>query len=161
MPILASSPSATVLEPYAASTSTPPGVSSNENNEHTHSSIHGLSVGARVGIAVGVFATLLLVALLLVGIPYIQNRRRTRAMQRAVEEVERGTEMRKATGSQSEAFGASKDNMVLESRVEIVVDDDESTRDMVASWDGWNATWDEDDELERGRKGMSLPRRIY
>lgn len=82
-------------------------------------------------------------------------------MQRAVEEVERGTELRKASGSRSDGFTESKDNMVLESRVEIVVDDDESTRDMVATWDGWNATWDEDEELERGRKGMSLPRRIY
>lgn len=126
-----------------------------------HSSSHNLSTAAKVGIAVGVFVSLLLIALLLIGIPYFQERRRTRAMQRAVEEVERGTEMRKTVGSRSDGFTESKDNMVLESRVEIVVDDDESTRDMVAHWDGWNATWDEDEELERGRKGMSLPRRIY
>ena len=57
----------------------------------------------------------------------------------------------------------SKENMVLESRVEIVVDDGESERDVVDAWDGWNASWDEDEEeeQERGRKGMSLPRREY
>ena len=83
-------------------------------------------------------------------------------MQRAVDEVERGIEMRKDVGASESS--ESKENMVLESRVEIVVGDDESERDVVDAWDGWNATWagdDEEDLEERGRKGMSLPRREY
>jgi hypothetical protein len=56
----------------------------------------------------------------------------------------------------------SKENMVLESKVEIVVEDSESESGAVDRWDGWDASWEEeDDEMERGRKGMSLPRREY
>lgn len=73
--------------------------------------------------------------------------------------------MRKDVGhGSSSADTESKENMVLESRVEIVVGDEESVRDVVEAWDGWNATWDgneEEEEEERGRKGMSLPRREY
>jgi hypothetical protein len=81
-------------------------------------------------------------------------------LQRAVDEVERGIEMHKDVSHGS--VSQSKENMVLESRVEIVVGDYESERGVVDTWDGWDASWeDEDDELERGRKGMSLPRREY
>jgi outer membrane lipoprotein SlyB len=92
-----------------------------------------------------------------------------------VEEVERGIEMgrgggeskeRIVGGSVSGGFGSeSKENVVLESRVEIIVEgDDESERNVLDEWDGWSAgvgqDLDQDDE-ERGRKGMSLPRREW
>jgi hypothetical protein len=81
-------------------------------------------------------------------------------LERAVEEVERGIEMHKDVSQKS--VSESKENMVLESRVEIVVEDSESESGAVDRWDGWDASWeDEDDEMERGRKGMSLPRREY
>jgi hypothetical protein len=50
---------------------------------------------------------------------------------------------------------------VLESRVEILIDDGMSERNAIEAWDGWDGRWTEDDDLERGRKGMSLPRREY
>jgi low affinity Fe/Cu permease len=127
----------------------------------TAPSTHTPSTGAKAGIGIGVAISVLLVAFLIFGIPYLRSRQRTRALQRAVDEVERGTEMHKATSHVSMTIGESKENMVLESRVEIVVADDESDRDVVAAWDGWDATWEEGDDMERGRKGMSLPRRAY
>jgi hypothetical protein len=54
----------------------------------------------------------------------------------------------------------SKENMVLESKVEIVGHDGESERHVLDNWDGWSVGVEEDFE-ERGRKGMSLPRREY
>jgi hypothetical protein len=54
----------------------------------------------------------------------------------------------------------SKENMVLESKVEIVVHDGENGRNVLDDWDGWSAGVEED-LGERGRKGMSLPRREY
>jgi hypothetical protein len=89
-------------------------------------------------------------------------------LKRAVDEVERGIEMRKDVGHGSASEGTeSKENMVLESSVDIVIGDEgeESERDVVDAWDGWNATGygdeEEEEEGERGRKGMSLPRREY
>jgi hypothetical protein len=120
----------------------------------------GLSTGASIGIGIGVAAFILIIGAIACGVPYFRNRKRTRALERAVEEVERGIEMHK--DASHESVGESKENMVLESRVEIVVEDSESESGAVDRWDGWDASWeDEDDEMERGRKGMSLPRREY
>jgi hypothetical protein len=128
---------------------------------NTSQSTHGLTAGASIGIGFGVAVFILTIGILACGVPYIRNRRRIRALQRAVEEVERGIEMHKDVSHGNNV--ESKENMVLESRVEIVVDDDEeSERGAVDRWDGWDASWeDENDEMERGRKGMSLPRRDY
>jgi hypothetical protein len=123
-------------------------------------STRGLRTGASIGIGIGVSAFILIIGSIACGVPYLRNRRRARALERAVEEVERGIEMHKDVSQKS--VSESKENMVLESRVEIVVEDSESESGAVDRWDGWDASWeDEDDEMERGRKGMSLPRREY
>jgi hypothetical protein len=81
--------------------------------------------------------------------------------------VERGTELKDATASES------KENMVLESRVEILVDEGDGSEgggsDGGDEWDaGTDGESDDDDEdlgrgraWERARNGMSLPRREY
>jgi hypothetical protein len=79
--------------------------------------------------------------------------------------VEDGTELEESTASES------KENMVLESRVEIVIEEEQHSES--ESWDG-ESQWgigtdgeDSDDDLgewgrgggwERGRNGMSLSR---
>jgi H+/gluconate symporter-like permease len=131
------------------------------DNAHAASTISNLGTGAKIGIGIGVAVIVLLIMFLIFGIPYLRQRRHVRGLRRAVEEVEHGIEMQKTAGQSNEDINESKENMVLESRVEIVVGDDESERDVVGNWDGWNATWEEEDDLERGRKGMSLPRRDY
>lgn len=130
----------------------------------TASNTHGLSDGVKAAIGISVVVIIvLLLAFLVLGIPQIRSRRRAQALQRAVEEVERGVEMQKPAEHGSEAMSDGKENMVLESRVEIVVDDGASERNVVDTWDGWNATYEDDDAhgVERGRQGMSLPRREY
>lgn len=72
---------------------------------------------------------------------YLRRKRQERALKRAIDEVERGTELKESSERES------KENMVLESRVEIVVDGEEegSVRD---SWDGesqWDAGTEGDD----------------
>ena len=83
------------------------------------------------------------VALLLnlVGVCYIR-RRRDRALRRAVEEVEHGVRLRRVLG------GESEENMVLDGKGVVVSD----VREVQA--------WDENGDLG-GRKGMSLPRRVW
>jgi uncharacterized membrane protein YciS (DUF1049 family) len=126
----------------------------------TSLSTRALSTGASIGIGVGVTVFIVIIGAIACGVPYVRSRRRARALERAVEEVERGIEMHKDAGHESVV--ESKENMVLESKVEIVVEDSESESGAVDRWDGWDASWeDEDDEMERGRKGMSLPRREY
>jgi hypothetical protein len=145
----------------AAPIVTPPTGLPADAHAHSASPISSLDTGAKIGIGVGAAALVLLISFLVFGIPYIRRKRRVRALRRAVEEVEHGIEMQKTAGKSNEEVDESKENMVLESRVEIVVGDAESERDVVDHWDGWNATWEEEDDLERGRKGMSLPRRDY
>jgi hypothetical protein len=157
-PVAASSPPANTFD---APMVTPPTGLPVDDNAHSASPISSLDIGAKIGIGIGAVVIVLLISFLIFGIPCIQRRRRARALQRAVEEVEHGIEMQKAAGQSDEDMGESKENMVLESQVEIVVGDAESERDVVDHWDGWNATWEEEDDLERGRKGMSLPRRDY
>jgi hypothetical protein len=140
---------------------TPPTAPPADNNAHAASPISSLETGPKIGIGFGVAVALLLILFLIFGIPHIRQRRHVRALRRAVEEVEHGIEMQKAAGQSNEDVDENKENMVLESQVEIVVGDDESERDVVDNWDGWDATWEEEDDLERGRKGMSLPRRLY
>lgn len=61
--------------------------------------------------------------------------------------------------------GESKENIVLESRVEILIVDEGEESDE----GGWDGVWDEEDEgvdiqdggWGRGRMAMSLPRREY
>jgi hypothetical protein len=154
--VAVSSPSALVLDPHA-----PPIAPPLNTNDNSTSSTHRLSTSAKVGVGIGIAAAIIILIMLIFGLNYLNSRRRAQAMQRAINEVERGTEMRKTVRRESDTTGEGKENMVLESRVEIVVGDDHSERDVVASWDGWNATWDVNDEVERGRKGMSLPRREY
>jgi hypothetical protein len=153
---------AATTQPHYSPLVTPPAAPPVDLNDSTFSTTNevGSDAKAAIGISVTVII-LILLAFLALGIPHIRSRRRTRALQRAVEEVERGVELQKTVGHGSEATSEWKDNMVLESRVEIVVDDGHSERNAVEAWDGWNATWNEDDDLERGRKGMSLPRREY
>jgi hypothetical protein len=123
----------------------------------------------------------------------VRRWRLARAQRRAVEEVERGIEMGRGGGEskehiiggsmngaysseskerivgdtctmQSGSGGESRDNMVFESRVEIIVEgDDKSERNVLDEWDGWSAGvgMDGNEEEERGRKGMSLPRREW
>ncbi|KAF2036345.1 hypothetical protein EK21DRAFT_106447 [Setomelanomma holmii] len=124
-----------------------------------------LSTPAILGISISSALLLLITLFLVCGLPYVRRKRRGRALQRAVEEVERGIEMRK-TGALD--VTGSKENMVLESQVEIFMHDghgderDSDMVDMVGRWDGWDASGDlEEEEWERGRKGMSLPRREW
>ncbi|KAH7090561.1 hypothetical protein FB567DRAFT_626520 [Paraphoma chrysanthemicola] len=123
-----------------------------------------LSNAAILGIGIGSAVLFLITLFFLFGLPYFRRARRGRALQRAIDEVERGIEMRKTGPSE---MSASKENMVLESRVEIIMDeDDERERDLVdvvGRWDGWDANGDAEEleEWERGRKGMSLPRREW
>jgi hypothetical protein len=151
IPLLIPTPSETAFITHGSPLAVP---------SNTHISTHGLNTAAKISIGIGVTISIFLIAFLIYGIPYVRNRRCERALQRAVDEVERGIEMHKDVSHGS--VSQSKENMVLESRVEIVVGDYESERGVVDTWDGWDASWeDEDDELERGRKGMSLPRREY
>lgn len=162
-PVPVSSPSMNALSPHASpSVTSPPAAPPADGLNLISPPEHYLSIGSMVGIGFGSVASILILAFgLLAGIPYLRSRRRTCALQRAVEEVERGVELQKAMGHTNDAMSESKENMVLESRVEIVVDDGESERNAIEAWDGWDGRWTEDDDLERGRKGMSLPRREY
>ncbi|KAH5455389.1 hypothetical protein HBI30_090740 [Parastagonospora nodorum] len=153
---------AAITPTNASPLATPPPVAPPANLQGpTASDTHDLSDGVKAAIGISVVVIIvLLLAFLVLGIPQIRSRRRTQALQRAVEEVERGVEMQKPADHVSEAMSDGKDNMVLESRVEIVVEDGASERNVVDTWDGWNATY-EGDDTERGRQGMSLPRREY
>ncbi|KAJ4369069.1 hypothetical protein N0V83_006152 [Neocucurbitaria cava] len=120
-----------------------------------------LSTAAKAGIILGITIFFLSVFLILFEFGYLRRKRRERALQRAIEEVERGggLEMRKRIVESNE-MSESKENMVLESRVEIVVDDggEESDGDGDSVWD---TGMEDDDEMWRGRQAMSLPRREY
>lgn len=136
----------------------------------TPRSVSQLSTPVKAGIVTASIVVFLLVLLLVLEHTYLRRKRHERAVERAVEraidEVERGIELKRVTKSESE------ENMVLESRVEIVVENEE--QDDVGSWDGegpWDVcTHDEDEDgdlhewgrgrrREIGRNGMSLPRR--
>jgi hypothetical protein len=104
-----------------------------------------LSAAAKAGIITASIAVFLLVLFLILEYTYLGKKRRERALQRAVEEVERGTELKDTSHT------GSKENMVLESRVEIVVDGGDESDGDLGEW-GHGRRW------ERGRSGMSLPR---
>ncbi|EDU48591.1 hypothetical protein PtrSN002B_000809 [Pyrenophora tritici-repentis] len=127
-----------------------------------------LSTPAKAGIITASVVIFLLVFVLLIEYTYLRHKRHERALQRAIEEVERGTELKDSNISES------KENMVLESRVEIVVEEGEaSERSSVDGGDEWDAgtdgefdegdgdlgDWGRGRTWERGRNGMSLPRR--
>lgn len=126
-----------------------------------------LSTPVKAGIITASIVVFLVVLLLVLEHTYFRRKCHERALKRAIDEVERGTELKRITESES------KEIMVLESRVEIVVDN-EGQDSVSGSWDGegpWDAgTVDEDDggdlsewgrgrRREIGRNGMSLPRR--
>ncbi|KAF2689366.1 hypothetical protein K458DRAFT_126980 [Lentithecium fluviatile CBS 122367] len=112
---------ATPASPETVTTS-PPAPTAQTTNE--------LNIGVKIGI--GIAAGVLALALLIVAFEscYLKLKRRERALQRAVDEVERGTDK------------GGEERIVLESRVSIVFEDE-----------------DQGEEHERGRNGMSLPRR--
>ncbi|KAH9865202.1 hypothetical protein IAQ61_009149 [Plenodomus lingam] len=129
-------------------------------------SFANLSAPVRAAIISGFTILILSLFFILLEVGYLRHKRRERALRRAVEEVERdaGVELKTMVESRS----ASKENMVLESQVEIVVVSEEGDSD--ADWEGnmsddgggWEADM-EDEERGRGggRNGMSLPRREY
>ncbi|KAF2005228.1 hypothetical protein P154DRAFT_518759 [Amniculicola lignicola CBS 123094] len=94
---------------------------------------HEAKIG--IGVSIGVFVSALVFVAILDAC-VLRRRRRERAMQNAVEEVERG----------GATFKESRERIVLESRVSIVFDETEPE--------------DEEDD-DGGRNGMSLPRRVY
>jgi flagellar biosynthesis/type III secretory pathway M-ring protein FliF/YscJ len=125
-----------------------------------------LSISAKAGVIAASIVVFLCLLLVILEYTYLRRKRQERALKQAVDEVERGTELKELT------TGESKEIMVLESRIEIVVDD-ENEHSVRSSWDGevqWNAGTEGDDSdgdlgewgrgmrWERGRNGMSLPR---
>ncbi|OAL50033.1 hypothetical protein IQ07DRAFT_653211 [Pyrenochaeta sp. DS3sAY3a] len=148
---------------------------------HPPSSFATLSPSAKAGIITGpILALLLTFLLLLLEYGYLRRLRRERALRRAVEEVERGDiEMAKRGElggcGHDASLGESKENMVLESRVEIVVEEgsesgEEGEWDADADGEGDGEEEEEEEEsedgwsdwgLRRGRCAMSLPRREY
>ncbi|KAI8934743.1 hypothetical protein NX059_008431 [Plenodomus lindquistii] len=170
-----------VITSPSSSTSSMPSSSSSEDATYTSfaippgspqnsTSFANLSVPVRAGIISGFTILIISVFLMLLEFGYLRRRRRERALRRAVKEVERdaGVELKTMVESRSE----SKENMVLESRVEILVVTEDGHSD--GGWggsmsddghgDGWEADM-EDEERGRGgsggRNGMSLPRREY
>ncbi|KAF2848757.1 hypothetical protein T440DRAFT_556333 [Plenodomus tracheiphilus IPT5] len=145
-------------------------LSSSHSNPPTASpqnstSFANLSVPVKAGIISGFTILILSIFLILLEFGYLRHKRRARALRRAVKEVERdaGVELKTMVESRSE----SKENMVLESRVEILVvtedgnSDGEWDEDMSDDGDGWEADMEDDERGRGGRNGMSLPRREY
>lgn len=135
-PLIQPSPTETSQSTTSITPSSPALASSPPSSE----SVNGLDTGVKIGIGVvvGIFGAALIAYL--VEIFYLRRRRRERALERAVEEVERG--------EMSTPNKTNDDIRVLESRVSIVFDD---------------VSGSEDEEPERGRtrNGLSLPRRVY
>ena len=90
-----------------------------------------LNTGVKIGIGTAVGVLVIALLIVMVEACYLRKKRRERALQRAVDEVERGIDK------------GSHERIVLESRVSIVFEDEE-----------------QEEEVERGRSGMSLPRRV-
>ncbi|KAG9185662.1 hypothetical protein G6011_06993 [Alternaria panax] len=74
-----------------------------------------LSTPAKAGIIAASVVVFFLLLLLVLEYTYLRRKRQDRALEQAIDEVERGTELKDATATES------KEHMVLESRVEIVV----------------------------------------
>ena len=124
-----------------------------------------LTATAKAGIIAASIAVFVILLLLVLEYTYLRRKRRDRALERTIDELEDGTELEESTASES------KENMVLESRVEIVIEEEQ--RSESESWDGesqWGVGTDGEDSdgdlgewgrgggWERGRNGMSLPR---
>ena len=119
-----------------------------------------LSSGARAGVITSVCIFFLFFCVVLAEFGFMRKKRRERALRRAEEGVEQGGGgMDRAVGSEGDE---GKENMVLESRVEIVVDEESNSEG-----DGWEADMEGEDESDgetgrgRGRHAMSLSRREY
>lgn len=124
-----------------------------------------LTAAAKAGIIAASIAFFVILLLFVLEYIYLRRKRRDRDLERAIDEVEDGTELKESTASES------KENMVLESRVEIVIEEEQ--RSESESWDG-DSQWgdgtdgeDSDGDLgewgrrgrwETGRNGMSLSR---
>lgn len=144
------------------------------DSTQTSNTSTSLSAAAKAGLISGISVIVLFALLIIFEFTYMRRVRRNHALRRAVEEVERGGV---ALKTMVESRSVSKENMnlVLESRVEIlVVEEDNEDEDNSDEWDergwgrgedeGWEADMENEDE-ERGRRGgrngMSLPRREY
>lgn len=124
----------------------------------------GLSVPAKAGLISGLTIIVLAIFIIILEACYLRPRRRARALRRAVAEVEQASGVDMKTMVESIASG-SKETMVLESRVEILVEGEESEDEWsVDDDDGeeWDADVEDEERGRRGgRNGMSLPRRLY
>lgn len=111
-----------------------------------------LTAAAKAGIIAASIAFFVILLLFVLEYIYLRRKRRDRDLERAIDEVEDGTELKESTASES------KENMVLESRVEIVIEEEQ--RSESESWDG-DSQWgdgtdgeDSDGDLgEWGRRG--------
>jgi hypothetical protein len=126
-----------------------------------------LSTPAKAAIITAGIIVFLILLLVTLEYTYLRRKRHERAVKQAIDEVGRGTELKEASACET------KENMVSESTVEIVVDGEGqgSLRDDWETQSQWDAGTDEDENdgdlsewgrgrmWERGRNGMSLPRR--
>jgi hypothetical protein len=100
-----------------------------------------LSKGAIIGLCTGVGVVFLALLLNLMGVCFLR-RRREQALRRAVAEVEQGVQLNRVLeGESEEQLGLDGKDVVLSGSCEA-------------------STWDSD-EFDDGRKGMSLPRRVW
>jgi uncharacterized membrane protein (Fun14 family) len=100
-----------------------------------------LSKGAIIGLCAGIGVVFLALLLNLIGV-CILRRRRQQALRRAVAEVEQGVQLNRVLeGESEEQVGLDGKDVVLSGFRE------------AGSWDS--------DKFDDGRKGMSLPRRVW
>jgi hypothetical protein len=100
-----------------------------------------LSKGAVIGLCAGIGVVFLALLLNLIGV-CILRRRRQQALRRAVAQVEQGVQLNRVLeGESEEQVGLDGKDVVLSGFRE------------AGSWDS--------DKFDVGRKGMSLPRRIW
>jgi hypothetical protein len=118
------------------STSSPTSASNTISNDPPH-----LSKGAIIGLCAGIGVIFLALLLNLIGV-FILRRRRQQALRRAVAEVEQGVQLNRVLeGESEEQVGLDGKDVVLSGFRE------------AGSWDS--------DKFDDGRKGMSLPRRVW
>ncbi|KAJ4298076.1 hypothetical protein N0V90_005975 [Kalmusia sp. IMI 367209] len=139
-PLDINQPSVTTTAPSVASTSSMPSLLSTPIPTSTTAPVEDLETGVKIGIGVVAGFVGIALILILIELCYLRRRRQEKALQRAVEEVE---SRERALNKDSEEI------VVLESRISIHFDDASSDED------------DDTEQQERGRNGMSLPRREY
>ncbi|KAL6703293.1 hypothetical protein ACN47E_010000 [Coniothyrium glycines] len=147
-----------------AATQTPDALLAPPASSHEPPSTYAtLDTPAKAGLIAGASLLTLLAFFIVLEFAYLRRKRRERALRQAIEEVERGEqglEMKVWPSSAGDVESTeTKENLVLESRVEILVDGEDSSSDE----EGWGADVEDsedEDERGRGRKGLSLPRRV-